>query len=254
MSADPLIQKTRGLLEPELRASFVFALVRDAPAEELAPVLEDLCARAEQAELPAREVLVALVDALGRPDLVDATQRLREEAAGRAFLALERLLRQPVITLGERTARKEHIPDYGRGRTLTLGERKSLARKPDRNTLERLLADPHPAVIERLLANPRLVEEDVLRIAARRPGHAAVLVAIARSPRWIHRPRIRLALVLNPDSPPETSALVCGLLMRQELRLVIEYTHVEPSIRALCMEYLERRPPGPEPEGDPEVH
>ena len=245
MSADALIQKTRGLLEPELRASFVFALVRDEPAEELAPVLEDLCARAEQAELPAREVLVALVD---------ATQRLREEAAGRAFLALERLLRQPVITLGERMARKEHIPDYGRGRTLTLGERKSLARKPDRDTLERLLADPHPAVIERLLANPRLVEEDVLRIAARRPGHAAVLVAIARSPRWIHRPRIRLALVLNPDSPPETTALVCGLLMRQELRLVIEYTHVEPSIRALCMEYLERRPPGPEPEDDPEVH
>jgi hypothetical protein len=151
-------------------------------------------------------------------------------------------------------ARKERIPNDGRGRTLTLGERKSLARRPDRDTLERLLADPHPAVIERLLANPRVTEEDVLRIAARRPGHAQVLAAISRSPRWIHRPRIRLAIVLNPDSPPETSALVCGLLMRQELRLVIEYTHVEPSIRALCMEYLERRPPGPVPEDDPEVH
>jgi hypothetical protein len=205
--------------------------------------------------LPAREVLVALVDALGRPDLIDATQRLREEAAGHAFLALERLLRQPAVGLRDRNPRDERVPDYGRGRPLTLGERKSLARKPDRAMLERLLADPHPAVIARLLANPRLVEEDVLRVAARRPGSPAVLVEIARSPRWIHRPRIRLALVLNPDTPVDTSALVCGLLMRHELRLVIEFTHVAAGIRALCMEYLERRPPAAESDDPPgEIH
>jgi hypothetical protein len=238
----------RGVAEPELRAAFVFALVRDEPAESLAPVLNDLCTRAEQADLPAREVLIAVVDALGRPELADATQRLREEAAGGAMLALERLLRLPQVTPRERAAREDRVPDYGRGRPLTLGERKSLARKPNREMLERLLADPHPAVIERLLANPRLVEEDVLRIAARRPGHPEVLQQIARSPRWIHRPRIRLAIVLNPDSPPETAALVCGLLMRHELRLVIEYTHVAAAIRALCMEYLERRPPAPDEE------
>jgi hypothetical protein len=226
----------------------VSALVRDEAPQLLAPMLDELCTRAEQADLPAREVLIAVVDALGRPELADAAQRLREEAAGGALLSLERLLRLPQVTARERSRRGDRVPDYGRGRPLTLGERKSLARKPNRDMLERLLSDPHPAVIERLLANPRLVEEDVLRIAARRPGHPEVLAQIARSTRWIHRPRIRLSIVLNPDSPPETAAIVCGLLMRHELRLVIEYTHVAASIRALCMEYLERRPPAPDEE------
>jgi hypothetical protein len=50
--------------------------------------------------------------------------------------------------------------------------------------------------------------------------------------------------MLNPDTPPELAAPISGLLVRQELRLVAEATHVPPQVRALCMEHLERRPPG----------
>ena len=115
---------------------------------------------------------------------------------------------------------------------------------------ERLVRDPHPAVIERLLVNPKLTEDDVLTMVVKRPARPDVLSQIARSTRWIHRPRIRRALVLNPDTPTEISGPICGLLLRQELRLVIQATHVPPSIRALCMEHLERRPPS---EDNPDV-
>src|SRR6185369_12710638 len=103
----------------------------------------------------------------------------------------------------------------------------------------------HPDVIRQLLANPKLVEEDVLSLAARRPCRADVLVQIARTPRWTHRPRIRMALVLNPDAPLEITVPLAGLLLRQELRLVATSTTVAPSLRALCLEHLERRPPSP---------
>jgi hypothetical protein len=140
---------------------------------------------------------------------------------------------------------EDRVPDYGLGRPLTLGERKSLARKPSRESTERLLRDPHPDVIRMLLVNPKVTEDDVLVLAARRPCRPDVLTQIARSPRWAHRPRIRIALVLNPDTPLDVTAPLVALLVRQELRLVATSTTVAPAVRALCLEHLERRPPSP---------
>ncbi len=222
--------------------------MRNEDTAELAGPLDIVCARSEQAEPAAREVLVALVDAFQDPDLGPVVQRLREQACGVPYTALERLVRQPVSvasTRGLPSPEEDRIPDYGRGRPLTLGERKSLARKPDRQMTERLLRDPHPDVIRQLLSNPKVIEDDVLSLASRRPCRSDVLREIARTPRWTHRPRVRVALVLNPDTPLEVSAPLVGLLMRQELRLVVSSTTVAPALRALCHEHLQRRPPSP---------
>jgi hypothetical protein len=222
--------------------------MHNADLSELAAGLDALCARAEQAELPAREVLLSVVDALNAPASADLMQRLREEAVGASLLSLERLVRSPLGRLGGGEARAEapredKLPDYGRGRPLTLGERKSLARRPDRSMMDRLLSDPHPDVIRGLLRNPKVTEDDVVRLAARRPGRAEILAEVARSPKWVHRTRVRLTLLLNPGTPLEIAAPITGLLVRQELRLVIEATHVADGVRALCVEHLERRPP-----------
>lgn len=244
VTAETIVRGTLGLADSELRAAYVAGLLRDVSSAELAPALDLLAQRAEQAEENAREALVAVVDALNLPASVDAAQRLREEAAGASLLALERLIRLPPPSRPEGAAplRPERVPDYGAGRPLTLGERKALARRPDRQVLERLLADPHPDVVHRLLVNPRLTEADVLRLAARRPNRPELLAEIARSP-WIKRSRVRMAIMLNPDTPPAIAVPISGLLMRQELALVAEATHVAAPIRALCMERLERRPP-----------
>jgi len=214
----------------------------------LARALDVLAARAEQAEESAREVLLSVVDALNAPSSAELVQRLREEAVGASLLSLERLVRHPFARqAGAESrvveAREEKLPDYGRGRPLTLGERKSLARRPDRSMMDRLFSDPHPDVIRGLLRNPKVTEDDVVRLAARRPGRAEILAEIARSPKWVHRARVRLTLLLNPSMPLELAAPITGLLVRQELRLVAEATHVADGVRALCLEHLERRPP-----------
>ncbi|MBV9949018.1 MAG: hypothetical protein JOZ69_19370 [Myxococcales bacterium] len=255
--ADALLRTTLSLADAGLRVSYLMHVVRASDVEGLARALDAVCERAEQAEAGCREALLAIVDALNGPGMEDVVQRLREQAAGESLLALERLVRSPIRTghpptpSGRPPATSEAYAagalrapprDGEPGRPLTLGERKSLARRHNRDTLHRLLADSHPDVIRALLRNPRLTEDDVLRLAARRPGRGEVLAEVARSG-WSHRPRIRLALVMNPATPMEIAARIAGLLLRPELERVARSPAVPANVRALCLEHLERRPP-----------
>jgi hypothetical protein len=251
-----LVRAVLSLGDGGLRAEYVASVARSWELGALAAALDEVCERAEQASPEAREALLAVVDALNAEGMDDVVQRLREEAAGESLLALDRLIRPPAKSgrppAGTPTSRAQ-VPDDGKGRPLTLGERKSLARRPDRETMQRLLADPHPAVIHRLLRNPRVLEDDVVRLAAKRPGRSDVLAEIARSTRWVHRPRVRIALVMNPATPLEMAARIVGLLLRPELQLVARSPGVPAPVRAVCLEHLERRPPVEERE-DERVH
>jgi len=109
------------------------------------------------------------------------------------------------------------VPDYGGGRPLALGERRALALKPSRRTIELAMRDPHPLVATRLLCNPKLTETDVLRIAARRPAPPSVLREIGLHPKWRVRQKIAIALVQNPHSP---AGIALSLLPDLEARLV----------------------------------
>jgi len=213
----------------------------------VADALDIVCLAAEQAEPDAREMLVAVVDLLADKEQSVLSQRLREEAAGRSLLALGRLLRRPVASPSRAPSAPPNadarVPDYGTGRTLTLGERRALARRPTRKAMEKLFADPHPMVIRTLLANPKVVEDDVVRLTARRPADPEVVAEVARSPRWAHRVKVRMAIVLNPDTPVELSIPLLALLVRPELELVASGSSLSPTLRAAARDLLERRPP-----------
>ncbi len=254
--AESLVRATLSLGDPSLRASYVGAIARAWPVEGLARALDVLCQRAEQAENAAREVLVAVVDALNAEGTLELVHRLQDLATAESLLALERLIRTP-----GRGPRRSEAPDAARapeqpkgraairnasGRPLTLGERKALARRPDRETMRRLLTDPHPDVIRRCLRNPRMTEDELIPLAARRPGRGEVLAEIALYS-WVHRPRVRLALALNPATPLEIAVRIAGLLMRPELEMVAESPRVPGPLRAVCLEHLARRPPAPAP-------
>jgi hypothetical protein len=95
--AEGLVRATRGIADAALRVAYLSSVLRETDVAELAPALDLVCGRAEQAEEAAREVLVSLVDALNGVGAAPYVQRLREQAAGDSLLALERLVRHPLL-------------------------------------------------------------------------------------------------------------------------------------------------------------
>ncbi|MGC8928007.1 MAG: hypothetical protein ACP5QK_08800 [Myxococcota bacterium] len=117
---------------------------------------------------------------------------------------------------------------------VTLGERKSFAKRLDRKMVERLLKDPTPDVIRILLLNPRLFESDVIALSARRPNFGPVLMEIYHSYRWKNNRRVRTALVRNPYCFPRLSIKLTYLLPRTELLQVRNDTEIHPIIRDIA--------------------
>lgn len=113
-------------------------------------------------------------------------------------------------------------PRFPGDRELTLGERKSLARAAPRDAIDRLLRDPEPQVIRLLLRNPRLLERDVVFLAAKRPLGHEVAREILASARWSARYAIRRTLVLNPSVPNEIALRLLGMMVRQHLAEIAE--------------------------------
>jgi len=117
--------------------------------------------------------------------------------------------------------------------SMTLGERKALARRPDPSTIDRLIFDADPSVVRILLDNPRATEALVLRLAARRPNRGRVLAEVGRSRRWLLRPAIQRALVLNPFTPTRLSAVLLPLLPPRDRRAVGRDRNLHPLLRRL---------------------
>jgi hypothetical protein len=241
------------LRESGLRVAYLGAELRARPLAEVAAALDLLCGRAEQADPVAREVLTAAVTVLADPGSADLADALRALAEREAHLALGRLLRRRarVGPASEPTVDERLLATSSSGRVLSLGERRALARRPSRAAFDKLLRDPHPMVVKNLLGNPRLTEDDVLRMVARRPAYPGVIGEIARHPVWSQRARVRMAIVQNPGTPPELAVPLVRLLIRPELREVLAAPDVPALVRAAAGELLERRPPVPDRRDDP---
>jgi hypothetical protein len=253
--ADRWLKGVPALKDVAMRVQLVAADLAGGDLPDVAEALEATCMLAEQAEPRAREVLAAAMPTLTDPAYEALVDRLRDVASESGHFALARLLRRrarPAAFPGEAPEPDQRHPGEARvGRALTLGERKSLARSRDRFMLDRLLRDPHPLVIRNVLANARITEDDVVRLAARRPAFPDVQTEIAKHHRWSTRGRVRVALVQNPFTPPSVSVPLLSLLVRPELEQVIAATDVPAIVRGAALDLLERRPPVPLPDDPP---
>jgi hypothetical protein len=217
------------------------AELRDGDAAEL---LSSLCDDGERADPDSREALLVVAMVLAADGDSPFVERLRQHADERRLLSLARILRRGGDNApAGRSLSEPPVPDYGAGRELTVGERRSLARSPNRRVLEKLLRDPHPLVLKQLLGNPRLTEDDVVRLAARRPLPSTIPAALADSPRWLRRPRVRLTLLLNPGTPEPISMPVLAVCTRCVLLDVVHGGDTPLALRGSAQELLERSPP-----------
>ncbi|MBJ6759399.1 hypothetical protein JGU66_01410 [Myxococcaceae bacterium JPH2] len=123
-----------------------------------------------------------------------------------------------------------------------LKQQARLTRDPD--VLSRLATVSDPSVLRNVLINPRLTEELVVRIAARRPARPEPLVEIWRSPRWSVRHAVRRALVFNPYLPVDIGAKLVPLLNAADLRELAGDTSVHSALREQATRLLTEVPLG----------
>jgi len=233
------------LTEVTLRVSWLRSQLGELGESEAAELLGALCDDGERGDPEAREALLVVALLLAADANSPFVEALRQHAEERRLLSLARLLRRGGDGTATRALSAPPVPDYGAGRELTLGERRSLARSPNRRVIEKLLRDPHPMVLRQLLGNPRLTEDDVVRLAARRPLHGAIASALAESPRWLQRPRVRLTLLLNPGTPAPVSMPLLAVCTRCELVEVVHGADASLTLRGAAQELLDRSPPLP---------
>lgn len=237
-----LIQSLLSFPELKLRRAWLLDYLQRLSVDESAALLDALCKSSERGEANAREALAAWVAGLVTLTNSDWVGALREHAAERDLLSLARMLRVYTRISGIPPAAAP-VPDYGRGRELTLGERRALARQPNRRAFDKLLRDPHPLVLRNLLGNPRLTEDDVLRLAARRPLRDWITHELAQRPEWLLRPRVRMTLLHNPYADSHVAMALLVLCKRDELAEILENTSLHPVLRSSARELLDRRPP-----------
>ena len=232
------------LSEPALRQGYLKNELDALGHAASALVLNDLAEESELGDEAAKETLLSVALVLSQEGQADFVEGMRREAARQELWSLERLVRRaPPPSIAAPPIEEQRIPDYGKGRELSLGERKSLARRPNRASMEKLCLDPHPLVIRQLLENPKMVEDDAIRIATIRPARREAICELSRSHRWMSRPRVRMAILLNPGSPPEVTMPLVALCNREELLDLLKSTETSIVLRATARELLVRKPP-----------
>lgn len=241
-----LLERVRAIPDPALRRRTLARLLSAADPKAAAAAADELLDSATRSgdDYDLAVGLTSLVQALGELDYA-ARQALYEAARSRGAEALARLLldASPAVVDADETTRqlRPERPLRPRGRPLTLGERKALARSSGREPLGQLVRDPHPDVVAVLLDNPRLTEAEVVSMAAARSALPESLVRIAEHRRWSVRQGVRRALVLNPRTPVHLALRISTVLGPTDWRDVARDPQLPESLRHHTRELLRAR-------------
>ncbi|GAC1342791.1 MAG: hypothetical protein NVSMB23_15850 [Myxococcales bacterium] len=230
--------------DPDLRARRAAESFSSLPADEAVSLLGGLVRLADRRSDPDSAALEGALRAVRTLLSEGDKERLRKAAEVLAEDEVLALLSAAAAPRSFDVDREQYVDREMRARTL--GQRKQLARKPNRDLIARLATDQDPSVLRHLLENPRTTEREVLVAASRRPARGSVLEEIFRSRRWQANRRVRKALALNPYSPPALAAAALALLTVPDLREVAADSHLDPEVRIQARRFIAHRSGRPE--------
>jgi len=133
-----LLRSLLAIKELGLRIPWFADYVTRTPTGVLARQINEVALEAQSTNDRAREAIVPVALFLSQEPPVCWLSSLREEAKTQSLLSLERMVRQPVEDSPLEAELEHRIPQYSSDRELSVGERKSLARRPSRQAIEKL--------------------------------------------------------------------------------------------------------------------
>ncbi len=232
-----LAKFVQNLHDREIAVRFLRHRLEELGAERAAALVAQVFAHTETGDSSAKHLMLLVSIALA----VDETLRVGLAEIAERHGDYELSARLVSRTEPPLESSEVRVPDFGKGRPLTLGERKSLARRRDRDLIARAIRDPHPDVIRIVLGNPVLTEADVVRLCARRPIPADVLREVFRASKWMVRDAVRTAIVRNPHAPLDISLSLVLHLTRQAVRDTANSPELHPKLRDACVKLLSPR-------------
>jgi len=236
------LAKTAGqIMDGALRKHYVIDRLVALPDELTVEVLHGLQINAAQGDADSTAVISTALDAALLAERLGKLRvgRIYHEAAHKQYDEVCNLFRS-LRPVKEPDGDENAFMQYGL-HDRTLGERKSAARSLNPDILDRVSYDPDPDVIRQLLQNPRITEQHVVRIAARRPNYPEILAEIFQSPKWKSRPQVRIALIRNPYTPPQIAMLLIPTLMLQDLREVVADASIHQEVRSAAQRALTQK-------------
>lgn len=185
-----------------------------------------------------REIKALFVDPRAFKEVL-GVKRFRSVYLSAMELGLERIT--PLFTdLAPRksTTKQGVREEDGRSNYETLGQRRSMSKAGVRETLDKLLLDTDPVIIENLLNNPRIKRDQVLKIANARPVLPSILSLISGHAKWGKEYGVKLALVMNPYTSPRVALALLEFLMIGDLKMAAADETLHGQVRRTAFEIL----------------
>ncbi|MBK8173410.1 MAG: hypothetical protein IPK60_24175 [Sandaracinaceae bacterium] len=226
-------RRIAGITDTAVRVSYLRTTLLALATEDALTLLSAMTAAAQVRDAATTDLLLATSVALAHESCRALRTSITTLAREQNLADVSRFF-APSSETSPDPSSETNLPNLGKGRPLSLGERKSLARTHNRDLIARVLRDPSADVMRILLGNPRITEDDVVRLCARRPQSGRVLMEVFRHTRWVTRYRVRTALVRNPYTPLEIALQLVPHLTSQDARMVAQSQDLDTTLRDAC--------------------
>ncbi len=116
-------------------------------------------------------------------------------------------------------------------KSLTVGQKIKVALTGGKSIREFLVKDTNKVVCSAVLKNPRITEDEVMRVITSKSTSDDILRQVGRHKEWIKNYNIKINMVLNPKTPLQTSLKFLDHLYEKDLMSIAKGKNV-PSVLA----------------------
>lgn len=136
-----------------------------------------------------------------------------------------------VATWGEPAAASEaELPLAERLKTMSTPDKRKLALHGDRAARQLMLKDPNKQMHVFVIQNKGITLDEVRYVAGFRQVNPEALKQISENRDWVQNPRILMALVQNPKTPPTVATRLLSKLGTNDLRRLAKSSNVPRAV------------------------